>query len=350
MHSEGPDTGREAFERGNGMFDLSKNWAELPSLSAARAARVSTDMADLPPLDLQPPWDIPDKVVITAAASGRIARSIDAEQTSGFGLDLERFITASADCIEAGAAGVHFDILGIPKILESNPTLQEAYTKIYAGINERTSRDWICDANILYGNSFEENTFPIVSGIAETIPMAPNFPVDWMESVAYVASKQGVPLTMSIHSTAEVDLAQRLVLSKGIHKLKPMWAILIGYPYDDSSRRLATFLPHPKAMMQELIQIVDRIREIDPDAFIYTAAAGRSAHYMTTASMLLGLHVRVGTEDTAFIWPHSDEFLPDSADSVRRAVATAEVLGRKVATPDEARQLYGLPARTRSGA
>ena len=328
------------------MFDLTRDWSELPSLQAALATRGHTDMDALPSIDVQPPWDIPDTVVITAAVSGRIVRQESADRTAGFGLDYDSFVAAAVESINAGAVGVHLDVLGIPKIWEQGLTLPQAYSRIYKAICAGTTKDWICDANVLTGDSFEENMFAITSGIAETVPMAPNFPVPWMESAVQVATEHGVRLTFAIHSAAEVDLANRLVLSKGILKQKPAWGILIGYPYDDSSTRLATYMPHPKAMFTELITIVDRIREIDPEADILVASAGRASQYLVTAAMLLGLDVRVGTEDTAWKYPHRNDLLTSARESVERAVATAAVLGRKVATAAEARALLGLPGKS----
>jgi 3-keto-5-aminohexanoate cleavage enzyme len=327
------------------MFDLSRNWSELPSLRESVEARVQTDMDALPPIDVQPPWEVPDTVVITAAVSGRIVRQESEERSAGFGLDHDSFVRAAVESIEAGACGIHLDILGIPKIWELGLTLPQAYSSLYKAITAGTSKDWICDANVLTGDTFEQNMFAITAGLAETVPMAPNFPVPWMESAAHVATEHGVRLVFSIHSAAEVDLANRLVLSKGILKQKPMWGILIGYPYDDSATRLATYVPHPKAMFSELINIVDRIREIDADADILVASAGRASQFMVTAAMLLGLDVRVGTEDTAFKFPHRNDLLASSKESVERAVATAAVLGRKVATAAEARDLLGLPGK-----
>lgn len=332
------------------MFDLNQNWSELPSLREAAQTRGSNDMDALPSIDVQPPWNVPDTVVITAAVSGRIVRQEAEERSAGFGLDYDSFVTAAVESIEAGAVGIHLDILGIPKIWEQGLTLPQAYSRLHKAITTGTSKDWICDANVLTGDTFEENMFAITAGLAETVPMAPNFPVPWMESAAHVATEHGVRLTFAIHSAAEVDLANRLVLSKGILKQKPMWGILIGYPYDDSSTRLASYLPHPKAMFTELITIVDRIREIDPDANILVASAGRASQYLVTAAMMLGLDVRVGTEDTAWRFPHRNDLLASSKESVERAIATANVLGRKVATAAEARDLLGLPGKTRKAA
>jgi 3-keto-5-aminohexanoate cleavage enzyme len=335
---------RVAAKKGLIVFELNKDWSTLPSMRNASRDRGLKDMDNLPSIWLQPPWEVPELLVLTAAVSGRIVQNDAHPAELRFGLDFESFADAAAESIEAGACGIHFDVLGIAKIWESGLTLPEIYSKIHADIRTRTERDWICDANVLTGESFAENMFAITAGLAETVPMAPTFPVDWMESTAHVATKHGVRVVFSIHSAAEVDLANRLVLSKGILNQKPLWGILIGYPYDDSSARLATYLAHPKAMMTELIQIVDRIREIEPDAFIVVAPAGRSSHYLATAAMLLGLHVRVGTEDTAFKFPHSDALLESSKEAVEMARITAESLGRRLATAEEARAIMGVPS------
>ena len=332
------------------MFDLNKEWSTLPSLAKSMSDRAVNDMDNLPSIWVQPPWDIPEELVLTTAVSGRIVQHESDRAQLQFGLDFDSYAQAAAESIDAGACGVHFDVLGLTQIRESGLSLPEIYSKLYADISSRTARDWICDANILTGETFAENMFAITAGLAETVPMAPTFPVDWMESAASIATDHNTRVVFSIHSAAEVDLANRLVLSKGILKQKPLWGILIGYPYDETTSRLATYLGNPKAMMTELIQIVDRIREIDADAFIVVAPAGRASHYLATAAMLLGLHVRVGTEDTAFKYPHSDALLESSKEAVERARITAESLGRRLATAEEARAIMGVPAPTESGA
>jgi 3-keto-5-aminohexanoate cleavage enzyme len=277
--------------------------------------------------------------------SGRIARDLDRDVVRHYGLDFDSYVQAAIGAIEAGACGIHLDFHGIEDIMQSGLSVPEIYEKVYRDIDAGTSRDWVRDANVLGGDSFAENMFPVTSGIAETAPSAPNFPVDWMESAAKVLDDHDVRMHFAIHSTAEVDLAERLILSKGILTHRPYWSILIGYPYDDRTTRLATYLKHPKAMMQELIQIVERIKELDPDAFIQVCAAGRASHYLSTTAMLLGLHVRVGTEDTAFKFPHKDELITDSVETVVSARQTAELLGRRLATADEFRAMIGLTAR-----
>ena len=62
-------------------------------------------------------------------------------------------------------------------------------------------------------------------------------------------------------------------------------------------------------------------------------------------AMLLGLHVRVGMEDTYFRWPHKDDVIESNAKVVVDTIAMARLLGRRPATANEYRSLIGLPTR-----
>ena len=67
--------------------------------------------------------------------------------------------------------------------------------------------------------------------------------------------------------------------------------------------------------------------------------------------MMLGFDmVRVGMEDTVYIYPHKEEKIQSSAQAVRKVVAIANELGREIATPDEARQIMGIKLGARGGA
>ncbi len=57
----------------------------------------------------------------------------------------------------------------------------------------------------------------------------------------------------------------------------------------------------------------------------------------------LGGHVRVGFEDNPYLEP--GVLAKNNAELVEKIVKIAGLLGREVATPDEARQIIGLPAR-----
>lgn len=70
---------------------------------------------------------------------------------------------------------------------------------------------------------------------------------------------------------------------------------------------------------------------------------GRMAFPMLAQTHLLGGHVRIGMEDTAYI--SKGEHCRSNAQLVEKGVSIIESLGGAMATPDEARQILGI-ART----
>ena len=54
--------------------------------------------------------------------------------------------------------------------------------------------------------------------------------------------------------------------------------------------------------------------------------------------------VRVGMEDTVYLYPHKEEKIQTSAQAVRKVVEIANAMGREIATPAEAREIMGVNA------
>lgn len=326
------------------MYDLSKDWTTLPSRNEATRRRAGREMDRPPSPDVQVPWDIPEIVAVGAAVSGRIVQ--EGQDTRNFALDFDSFKREAINAIAAGAAMVHIDTGGIAAIMESGLSVPQIYDKICGELDTEMKLDWVPDANILRGRNFAENLYPVTAGLTETTLMAPRFPVEWMQTTAQVCLDHNIPCFMVIHSAAEVDLANRYIISQGLIRKPYCFDVLIGYPYEDSTDWMATYLANPRAMMQELMIIVDRIKEIDEDAFIMVNASGRAGHYLATLAMLMGLHVRTGTEDMAFRFPHRNELIASNSECIERVKQTAAALGRRLATPEEYRRLVGATKRT----
>ena len=60
--------------------------------------------------------------------------------------------------------------------------------------------------------------------------------------------------------------------------------------------------------------------------------------------LMLGGHVRVGLEDNLRV--RRDKRAESNAELVEKAVALADLFDREPATPDEAREMFGLKGRT----
>ncbi|TGU55103.1 3-keto-5-aminohexanoate cleavage protein, partial [Mesorhizobium sp. M2D.F.Ca.ET.148.01.1.1] len=62
---------------------------------------------------------------------------------------------------------------------------------------------------------------------------------------------------------------------------------------------------------------------------------GRASLHLATLGLLMGLHVRVGMEDTVWKWPHSDEKIERNVDVFNLTKTIAESLGRELMSSTE---------------
>ncbi|GAA0514344.1 3-keto-5-aminohexanoate cleavage enzyme [Halorubrum aquaticum] len=93
--------------------------------------------------------------------------------------------------------------------------------------------------------------------------------------------------------------------------------------------------PHPR-------NLVNRVEALPESVEFNVIGFGPHQLPMTTQSMLLGGHVRVGLEDNRY---YERGELASNEDLVARAARIAEELDRPVATPEETRELLGLRGR-----
>jgi 3-keto-5-aminohexanoate cleavage enzyme len=80
---------------------------------------------------------------------------------------------------------------------------------------------------------------------------------------------------------------------------------------------------------------------IPPDATWSICGIGRAQLAMNMLCLIEGGHLRTGLEDNSYY--HRGEHAASNAQLVERLVRIAGEVGRPVATPDEARELLGLP-------
>ena len=97
-----------------------------------------------------------------------------------------------------------------------------------------------------------------------------------------------------------------------------------------------TLAPPSPANLQRMVDQLPERAEFDVIGF------GPHQLPLTTQSLILGGHVRVGLEDNSYL--RKGELATNEA-LVERAARIAEELGRPVASPSEARELLGVPSR-----
>ncbi len=87
--------------------------------------------------------------------------------------------------------------------------------------------------------------------------------------------------------------------------------------------------------------LLQLLRDFPNDTLWLCSGIGSAQLPMTTLSMLLGGHVRVGLEDNVYY--RRAEKARSNAQLVERAVRLIHELNREVATPLQAREMLGLP-------
>lgn len=90
-------------------------------------------------------------------------------------------------------------------------------------------------------------------------------------------------------------------------------------------------------------ELLHRVKYLPHDALYTTSVMGDKQLDLLAMTILLGGHVRVGTEDYPFLRDHQPA--KDNSELVANIVALSKKLGRDVATPAEARAMIGLPSR-----
>ena len=107
----------------------------------------------------------------------------------------------------------------------------------------------------------------------------------------------GLVPQLAVYTDGDVDNARRLLIDSGLVKGPLTWLLLAGLPG-------CTPMYSPQSMMDGLVRQVGLIRQVDPGANIIVCAGGRASLHLANLALLMGLHVRVGMEDTVWKWPH----------------------------------------------
>jgi len=153
-----------------------------------------------------------------------------------------------------------------------------------------------------------------------------NSPEMISEMASYIYDA-GVTPELEIFDTGDLHLAKHL-MSKGAIRSPAFFQIVLGASYGAS------------ASTETMLYM----RNLLPQGMQWAAfGIGRSEFPMLAQALILGGHGRVGMEDNLYL--SAGELAPDNASLVRKGVSIMQSLGYDPATPAQAREILGLPAR-----
>ena len=152
----------------------------------------------------------------------------------------------------------------------------------------------------------------------------------WAEKTAKYLMEKGIKPEVEIYNNSDMDDLEYLI-EKGV-LTKPYYVsfVLGMHRVNNQASRYS-----PKHLMH----LVDLL----PHESIFSVLGiGPSEFDATALSILLGGNVRVGFEDNIYI--ERGRLANSNAESVAKIVRIARELGREIASPNETREMLGIPS------
>ncbi len=288
-----------------------------------------------------PRWDVPEKIVVATALTGSF---VDKRQNPDQPFTPEEVVAQAEECIEAGATYLHFHTRDAEG---RNIGGVETYKRIVDPLRARHGDKVVIDGCPFFGDNFVDANLPLAEGLFEVGIVNPvctyvGDNVRWIVPEAARAQAKyfralGIQTMVSIHDTASIDNANRFLIRPGLLEKPYFFIILADLPG-------LGFIPHPRALVEHLTLLVNRLKELDPDCQIMLTNCGRASIYMITQAILMGLHVRVGMEDSIWRYPHRDEKIASNLQVFEQTKTICELLGREVASAAETRDILNIPS------
>lgn len=293
-------------------------------------------------VNVAPRWDIPEKIVISTAVTGAFYSK---RQNPNQPIEPDDIKKSAGECAKAGAPSVHvhardksgYSCLDLKLLHFILDPLKKNYpnTMFDACLIPYKKNDW---SKII--QALDEK-------LVEVTPINPTAvymgdclfaePPHVIIEKAKLCQERGIKPTIAIYTDGDIDNAERYLIKTHLLEKPYYWTILPALPG-------CSPMHTPRSMILGLLRLIDRIREIDTDSVIMVCSSGRASSYLATLAILMGLHIRVGMEDTIYVWPHRDDKIRNNAECFRHFVGLAKSLGRKLATPNEFRKIIGLPS------
>jgi len=292
-----------------------------------------------------PRWEVPKKVMISTAITGAFfSKRLNPNQP----ITPDEIRASAEECIKAGAQNIHihvrddagYNVLDQNRFHQVIAPLRAKYPDVtfdgcLVAVNKEESDALAPAMDTMLFDALPVNTTALCCGDSMFFK-APHVIIQ----KAHEVEKRGLKPLISVYTDGDIDNAKRFLVDSGVVSRPYSWLLLPGMPG-------CSPMHNPKQMVEGLMRMVNSIRDIDPDGFIVVCAGGRASTYLATMAMLLGLHVRVGMEDTIWHYPHKDDLIESNVDVFKRTKAIAESLGREVMTSAEYRAACGMPAKSK---
>ena len=245
-------------------------------------------------------------------------------------------------CVDAGAAIVHLHA----RDEDGRPTYRkEVYAEIIQAVRERSPEVIVCVSTS--GRTFKtleeradvlELEGDVKPELASLTLGSLNFPQQasvtdpqMIHDLAERMNQRGIVPELEVFDFGMADYA-KFLLERDVLRRPLVFNLLLG--------SLGT-------LSATAVNLATLAASLPEGSTWAGAGIGRFQFFVNSLAIAMGGHVRVGLEDN--LWLDAEKERPASnRELVDRLAQLARALERKIATPDQARSMIGLPARTLS--
>jgi uncharacterized protein (DUF849 family) len=278
-------------------------------------------------------------LIINAALTGMIPTKSD---NPAVPVTPDEIAEDARRCFEAGAAIVHLHA----RDAEGRPTYRkEVYAEIIQAVRERSPEVIVCV-------STSGRTFKTLEERAEVLELEGDVKPDL---ASLTLGSLNFPQQASVTNPQMIhDLAERMNQRGIVPELEVFDFGMADYAKflleRDVLRRPLVFnllLGSLGTLSATAVNLATLAASLPEGSTWAGAGIGRFQFFVNSLAIAMGGHVRVGLEDN--LWLDARKERPASnRELVERLAQLARALERKIATPDQARSMIGLPARTLS--
>jgi 3-keto-5-aminohexanoate cleavage enzyme len=290
-------------------------------------------------VDTMPRWSVPEKVAISVTMNGAFfsKRANPAIPTTP-----AEIVKAAEECIAAGANIIHlhvrdekgYNVLDVDRfraVIEPlrarHPDIAIDGCLVAVTDDESAAMEEMLKAGLLDAVPINTTAILLADNMFFKSPHA-------IIRKTRLALEADLKPQIAVYSDGDIDNARRFLIDSGLLEPPFFWLILPALPG-------CSPMYSPDSMVSGLTRYVQMIREIGGDPIISVCAAGRASTYLATLAMLMGLNVRVGMEDTIYLWPHKNDLIPSNAHHFTLVRNIAQSLGRDLMSAQEYLAMIG---------
>jgi len=289
---------------------------------------------------IQPPWRVPDRMLVSVAITGAFLMPTDNPDQP---ITVDQIRDEAIACAGDGASTIHIHVRDDNGY---NTLSLERFAAVISPLREQYP-DLAVDGCLVpaLDGEWDEMRRVLESGLLDAVPVNTTAtyvgdalfakPIPVILEKTRLVREAGAKVIIACYVDGDISNADRFLFKSGLVESPSYWLILPALPG-------CSPMANPRQMADGLLRMSSAIYDVDPYATVMVCAAGRASTWLVALAASLGLHIRVGMEDTLWRWPHREDKITSNRVMLGAAKDIGALLGRQIASHAEYRSMVGM--------